>query len=227
MLWAPWPQPLGRRSLMLKASIALFFVLSTFALTQDPVNEQDPVDEPAPQEEIDGLDGLLAPFTAYREEEQKRKSEMLSGAWRLARLETATDRLGVRDIQGFAMFRDGYASVVFMGQQIVEGFLTIDNLEITIQAGIYRYQVSDLGTLQTASLMGFSNPDASNLVFEQADEPREFEMDVSEHELRLSHPNGHLFVYTRMQSAIFPEEALRALERDRAGRDTTPDWNSD
>jgi len=211
---------------MRNASIALFLALSTLALSQDRRVEQDPVDEQDPKEDIGGIDDILAPFTSYREEEQKRKGELISGAWRLARLETPTDRLGSRDIQGFAMFQDGYASVVFMAQQIVEGFMSLDQLEVQIQAGIFRYQISEIGTLQTASIMGFSNSDVVGLVFEQTNEPREFNLDVSEQELRLNHPDGYWFVFTRMQSGAFPTDALRALERRRAGRNTTPDWDT-
>jgi hypothetical protein len=210
---------------MRKASIALLLALSTLALPQDPLDGQDPVDEQDPQPEDGGIDDILAPFTAYREEERKKKEKLINGAWRLSRLETPSDRLRGRAMQGFAMFQDGYASLVLMGEQIVEGFLTLDQLEVQIQAGIYRYQVSEVGTLQTASLMGFANPNVSSLVFEQTDEPREFEMDVSEHELRLTHPDGYWFIFTRMQTGAFPTEALRALERRRAGRNTTPDWN--
>ena len=204
---------------MRKASLALLLALSSLALPQDPVDDQDP------RPEDGALKDLLAPFTAYREEQQRKKEGLITGAWRLVRLETTTDRLGGRTMQGFAMFQDGYASLVLMGQQVVEGFLTVDQNEVQIQAGMYRYQVSDLGTLQTASIMGFANPDAFDLVFEKTDEPREFLMDISEHELRLNHPNGYWLIFSRMQSGIFPVEAVRDLERRRAGSNTTPDWD--
>ena len=205
---------------MRTASIALLLTLSALA-SQDPADEQDP------QPDDGGISDILAPFTAYREEERAKNEQLISGAWRLARVETRSDRLGGRDIRGFAMFQDGYMSLVLIGEQVVEGFLTVDQVATQIQAGMYRYRVSDLETLQTASIMGFANPDSFDLVFEQVNEPREFLMELSETELRLNHPNGHWFVFTRMQSGIFPVEAVRALERNRAGRDTTPDWDPD
>jgi len=204
---------------MRKASIALLLTLATFALSQDPQ------DEPPPEPDDGGISDLLAPFTAYREETQKEQEELIRGAWQLARVETPSERLGGRDIRGFAMFQDGYMSLVLLGEQLVEGFLTVDQVQVQMQAGIYRYQVSEIQTLQTASIMGFANPDTFDLVFEQVDEPREFLMTVSETELRLNHPNGHWLVFTRMQSGAFPIQALRALERNRAGYEITPDWD--
>lgn len=206
---------------MRKASIALLLTLVTLALSQDPQDEQDPVPDDG------GLNDLLAPFTAYREEMQKEQEELIRGAWRLMRIETPSERLGSRDFRGFAMFEDGYMSLVLLGQQLVEGFLTIEQVEVQMQAGIYRYQVSEIQTLQTASIMGFANPDTFDLVFEQVDEPREFLMTVSETELRLNHPNGHWFIFSRMESGAFPVQALRALERNRAGYEITPDWDPD
>jgi hypothetical protein len=201
---------------MRKVSIALLIALSTFVIPQD---EQDPKPDDG------GLTDILAPLTAYREEEQIRQEELISGAWRLVQLETPSERLGSRDIRGFAMFQEGYMTLVLMGEQLVEGFLTVEQIQTHFQAGIYRYQVSELQTLQTASIMGFANPDSVNLIFERVDEPREFIMDVSETELRLNHPNGHWLVFTRMKSGAFPIKALLGLERKRAGRNTTPDWN--
>ena len=203
------------------ASIAVVIALSALGMYQDPVGDQD---EEEPTTEIDDL---LAPFTAYREEERTKNEALITGAWRLVSVETSTDRIDARSMRGFAMFYDGYVSLVLIGEQVVQGFLTIDQVETQVQAGIHRYQISDLETLQTASIMGFSNPDVSSLIFDEADETREFLMELDEHELRLNHPDGHWLVFRKMGSGVFPVEALRALERKRAGRNTTPDWDPD
>lgn len=195
------------------------FLVGLAALGLLSAAPQDPV--PQKGEDLD----ILAPFTAYREEEKARMEEEIQGAWRLNMLETPSERFDDRVIQGFALFYDGYMALVLQGEQQVEGFLTVDQREYRLQAGIYRFQFSNQLTLQTASVMGFSNADAFDLIFERLDEPREFLVDLNERELRLNHPNGHWLVFEHMDTSIFPEEALRALERKRAGFDITEDVN--
>ena len=182
---------------------------------------QDQDEEKKKQEEEDeALLEDLAPFTAFREKEKKRLEEEIEGSWVLQRFETPSNRFDSTAIQGYAIFYEGFMALTLRGQGRDQTWFDVEQRVLTLQAGVFRYQFGDLLTLQTASIMGFSLPDRLNdPIFERFNQAREYLVDLDEYELRLNHPSGYWFVFTKMERGEFPEETLKELEAMR--------WNAD
>ncbi len=168
--------------------------------------------DPAGQEPV--------PITAFRQKERQRLEKELEGAWMLTSFETSEEYIDPRDIRGFASLHAGFMTLILQGREPVQSLLGGPDVEYTIQAGAYRYRVSENLTFQTASIMGYSNanPDGE-LEFDASGDAREYTLKLAGDELTLIREGGNRFVLSRLRSGAFPKTALDALDRARAGLD--------
>ncbi len=191
------------------------FLLGTLVAGLVPATLQDPVEDEREEQE----EGL-PPFTAFRESEARRLEQKIRGVWILTLFESAEAVIEQRDARGFANFQDGFMTLIFQGRWFQSSFLGRAPVQFAIQAGAYRYRISPQLTLQTATVMGYSNANEDRvLTFERSRQAREYTVELKEEEdeLVLSHPLGHRFVFARLRATDFPPEAIEALERSRMG----------
>jgi hypothetical protein len=191
------------RLLTATALLGLLALVPTL-LAQDGGGVQDP--------ELENL----PPLTAYRLAERKRIEKGIVGAWNLVEFRSAALEIPVGSVQGFAMFQDGFLMLNLQARQIREGFLS-DYKEYGFQAGTHQYRISDLGSLQTAALQGFSNFNVEReLQFEVPAWPREYDIELDGDDLSLIRQrNGSRLMFRRVKSEGLPEKALDHLDRTR------------
>lgn len=168
--------------------------------------------EPAGQEPV--------PITAFRQRERQRLEKELEGAWMLTSFQTTQEYVDPRDVRGFADFHAGFMTLILQGREPDLSLLRGAVVNYTIQAGAYRYRVSENLTLQTATIMGYSNANAlGELAFDASGDAREYTLRLADDELTLIREGGNQFVFSRLRSSAFPNTAIEALERARAGLD--------
>ncbi len=186
----------------LLSSLLLTTIGVGFAFAQES-GDQDEQD----QETID------EPYTAFLDAENKRLNKGLTGAWQLISLETPDEFVDSQDFRGFALFHDGYMTLLLMGAEDEAAIFAIDTI-YTILTGAYRYQVGEDLTLQLASVMGIDNA-SGNFLFNPAGEPREFEMLLVEDDLTLWEIAGNHYEFRRLGPTKFPFGAADRLRERR------------
>ena len=195
---------------MIPCRPALFLGLLALSLSP-PRQDTPPQDTERPA-------GSIASFRA---QERERIERELEGAWSLLSFTTDEGDVDPRDVRGFATFHAGYMTLILQGREEVRRLLRGPAPAYTIQAGAFRYRIGESLTLQTASVLGFSNGNREGeLDFEPSNAVREYELRLAEDELELSREPGITFLFRRMPPGEFPASAIEAIDRARPG---TPD----
>jgi hypothetical protein len=197
-----------RRSLLflsLPATLALAS-LAGLALTRP----QDPVETPPAPAVKPGLGAVAA-------EKRARIEQGLEGAWLLVRYDPADALFDARNVQGVAIFQEGYLSLNIMAQTFQSEFFG-DGFQLFIQGGAHRYRVDDFLRLQTAAIFSFHNfDDDEDLETEASGSPREYEIELDEtgRTLSLTKSDGAVLLWNKLAETPFPSESSDALDRVR------------
>ena len=166
-----------------------------------PAFAQDPDDDLDPSTTLFGV----------QQEDKARLEEEIVGAWLLTGFDSPSELVDQEDIRGFAVFHDGFLSLTIQARTFNPEFLG-DGVQYWVQGGGHRYRISDFGTLQTASILGFHNVnDDGVLVFEPASFPREYTITIADGALTLERSDGALLSFNRLQKSTFPNEAIDYL----------------
>lgn len=175
------------------------------------LGDQDPPETPPEEEEP--RPGL----TAHREEERARVEAALEGTWMLLRYDPPAAIFDPTNVQGVAVFQDGYLSLTVMAQTFQPEFFG-DGVQLFVQGGAHRYRVNELGELQTAAIMSFHNFDDEELLqVEASGSPREYTLEIDETgtTLRMTKADGTALSWSRLGETEFPADAAEALDRVR------------
>jgi hypothetical protein len=197
-----------RRSLLflsLPAALALP-LLAGLALTRT----QDPAETPPAKPTAPGL-------AAFSAAERERIEKGLDGVWLLVRYDPPNALFDARNVQGVAMFHEGYLSLNVMAQTFQKEFLG-PGIQLFVQGGAHRYQVSEFLRLQTAAIMSFHNfDDDETLEVEASGSPREYEIKLDEAGtgLALTKSDGAVLSWIKLGETEFPADSLEALDRVR------------
>jgi len=203
-------------------SLALLFAGDALATTAEP--------PPAPQtEERDGPPGLFprrpGGVAVFRKNQRERIEEDLVGAWNLIRYDRHSKLVEQGNVRGFVMFQEDGFMTMTLQLRALEPDIFGNTLQFYIQSGAYRYRVSEQLRLQCATIMGYSNAnERTQLRFEPASFPREYDVTVTKNELILRRFDGDTMTFHRMQENVFPQRAIDVLERTRGREIRTEDW---
>jgi len=168
---------------------------------------------------------LEHPVTRFPLEESERLTREVQGAWTLIAYQEPLDDDFGDDLNGFALFRDGFLSLHFEAQAFKRQILGYGT-QLFVQSGVYRYQFDQRAFLQTSSVMSFSNTnDDGELAREKSGQVTEYMVLLEDDTLQLIKPGvGTKLTYRRVEGGEFPQSALRKLERQRSG---TPQWEEE
>ena len=178
---------------------------------------QDPVPEEGDEE---GQEETLEPagsFANFYATERERLEAEIEGVWTLQFYEAPNAVFQQKNVQGMAVFLDGYLSLSITMQTYNEEFLG-DGGQFYVQAGSHRYQFSEFLELQTASMMAYHNfDDESSITFEAAGVPREYAIDMDEEGLsfKMTRADGTALTWSRLNKTEFPEESVDYLNNAR------------
>lgn len=167
----------------------------------------------APQDEEEETLDLRDPFARHAQTENARLEKELEGSWMMMTYHHPGTLIDPADAKGFLIFSDGYLSLTLQARQKSQGFFT-ERTEYTIQAGAYRYRVSEGRLLQTVGIIGFSNSNpGGDLDFRSVILPEEYQILLTKGLLTLTCPDGRSFRFRRMERTAFPENAVDHLYR--------------
>lgn len=193
-----------RRSLLVLA-LALPFLAPA---VQDPDDDPPAPDEEEEEEEV-GLEGLRS----RQERENAEMLEKLEGAWSLQELVHASSPVRPEDVFGFATFVDGYVSIVAHAKDDVPGDPEPD---FFFQASISQFELTGNGRMMAASMIGHSNF-SGEFDFDTPNLPRQFIIQVHEHDLFLTRTDGSKLIFRKLQPGFFTSAGRSLLEEERAG----------
>lgn len=180
-------------------------------LPQDPV----PEDGTGGDDEIEITDDApTAGASGFFDSERERIEELIDGTWILQAYQPQEFLFDSENIQGLAIFRDGYMSVNMIAQTFVPEFLG-DGGQLYVQGGTHRYRISEFLELQTATMIGFSNfQDVEDVALEPSGFPREYRIDIDEAgvELRMTGQDETVLIWSRLTETEFPAGSLEALD---------------
>lgn len=156
----------------------------------------------------------------FKERENRRIERDIQGAWTLTdylRPDTVVPR---SDVQGFAIFEDGYMMFTFQAVEDSEDFFFAEE-QYVVQSGAFRYRMFDGYLLQVAGLVGYTNANEDyELEFGTIKIPREYRVNLKGDRLELKRTSGIGFVFRRMGDSQFPRSAIDQLQRQRSGLGT-------
>jgi len=168
-------------------------LLPFLAGAQDPAPKKT---EPAPESPTQLLDGAW---------QLDAKWEGLLGAWQLMTFEHATEIVPVDSIRGYITLQEGFMAMIIHK-------LTIDEEPEPLgQAGIFRWQMTLEGVLQTATMMGHSNF-GEDFEWEPPNAPREFRVELNKDDLALTRPDLSRLIFRRIKPGAFPKTALDRID---------------
>jgi hypothetical protein len=171
---------------------------------------QDPVETPPAAQEKPSL-------AAFKAEKRERIEKGLEGVWMLLTYDPPNTMFDAHDVQGVAMFHEGYLSLNVMAQTFQREFLG-DGVQLFIQGGAHRYRVDEFLRLQTAAIMSFHNfDDDEEIEVETSGSPREYEVELDEDgkTLTLTKSDGAVLKWTKLGETEFPADSADALDRVR------------
>lgn len=155
----------------------------------------------------------LPPFTRYRIERRAELEEKIESAWTLVEFRQVDVPVDQRNVQGFAMFQDGFMTITLMARRVVDGFLGAQT-QYGVQGGAYRYRISEQLKLQVSTVHGFTNLNAENAMgLERVGNAREYRIDLKNDTLTLERVDGSRFIFRRTTAGEFPESAIEKLRR--------------
>lgn len=136
----------------------------------------------------------------------------LYGAWSLMNFEHATELVPAEALRGYVTFQEGFMTLTIHALSLDE------DQDQFAQSGIHRYQVTEQGILQTATVMAHSNFNADvELEWETPNIPREFRIDLNKDDLVLTKPDQSRLIFRRVKPAPYPQAALDLMREARAG----------
>jgi hypothetical protein len=183
-------------------------LLVPFALAGLALARQDPPAEAPPRSP--GLQGLGT-------DERARVEEALEGAWLLLRYDPPDALFDPTNVQGVALFHDGYLSLNVMAQTFQREFLG-DGRQLFVQGGAHRFRIDEFLRLQTAAVMSFHNFDDEDLIqLEPSGSPREYDVKLDEggKSMTLTKSDGTVLTWSKLGSSEFPPDSIEALNRVR------------
>ena len=200
----------------------ILFAPALIAFPLGSLMVQDPVPETGGDEEqeIPAFTGSLGSIFS---EERKHLEEGVVGAWTLQLYEDPNAFYNQSNIQGFAIFLDGFVSMSLTAQTYAPEFLSTSGQQY-FQSGTHRYRISPLLELQTASIVAFDNMEAEKVVYYEAPgTAREYSLNIDEEgkTLKMTRRDGVALTWSRMLQTGFPEVAIDRLNlgRSRYGSD--------
>lgn len=158
-------------------------------------------------------------LTAQQEDAKKELEEHLVGVWTLTTYRSQLRTADLQQVAGFAMFQDGYMSIIMQAQAIEPGDLEGD-IAFYFQAGTYRYQVSTRRTLQVASMLGFDNMNPEGEIqFIGNRSIREHPIVMNGDEMILSSTEGAQIGFRKLGPTGFPQSAVERIQRNPTGEE--------
>lgn len=182
-----------------------------FALAQA---DSAPGDVRAQDEQDDEEDVVREPYAAFLQSEHKRLTKEVEGAWMLSAMQASDEFVDEGDFRGFAMFGDGYATILFMGAEDSKEIFSAPTF-YTVSSGAYRYRVSEDLTFQLASVMGIDNLEGA-FSFHSGGDSNEYQMQLDGDDLTLWKIGGNRYEYRRLGETGFPEAAAERLRLRRS-----------
>lgn len=174
-------------------------------------------DPPAPDPPTEGEGGLLVveSWQDIRSRKNAEIMEQLEGAWVLQEMLNTIVPIDPEDVRGFAVIVDGYISIVAHARSLLP--TTGQHLFLS-QANISQFELEEhsIGEMRAATLIGHSDF-SGNFLYEQANDPREFQVQVHENDLFLERADGSQLRFRRLQTGLFPKAAEERLEKEAAG----------
>ena len=129
----------------------------------------------------------------------------LLGTWQMMELVHSSEIVPPNSIRGFVTFQEGFMTMIIHAQTVD------DDPEPLGQAGTYRWQMTDKGILQTATMMGHSNF-GDEFEWEPPNVPREFRVELDKNDLVLTRPDLSRLIFRRITPGKFPVSALRRID---------------
>lgn len=136
----------------------------------------------------------------------------LFGAWQMMSFEHSTEIVDPNSIRGYLTFQEG-----FMAMVIHKASVSAEPQPLG-QAGIYRWQMTPGGVLQTATMMGHSNFGEEDFEWEPPNVPREFRIALDKDDLVLTRPDLSRLIFRRVRPGAFPQVALERIKEQRGDR---------
>lgn len=137
--------------------------------------------------------------------------QQIQGAWTLNRFLPGGSHNPIGPARGFALFRDGYATIVVHAVQNTE----LED-EALYQTGVLHYRIDENLRLQTSTIMGHSNF-GGDFAYEMRWMPREFRIQIVEQIMVLERPDGARLQFQRAGQSAFPRDSLD-LVREQSGK---------
>jgi len=189
-----------------------FAVLSSAFLVSGPQDPKDSGQGPP----------KTHPITRHPLEEQERLTKELDGSWILLGFDEPNEEaFDDTALEGFATFHDGFLTLVIEGSALEAHFFRGVKEHLFVQAGAYRYRINELGDLETASVVSFSNTNPDGDLADESGKASEYQVRLEDDELKLRNETGGVLTFRRTKAGEFPANAVTSLERRRSG---TPTW---
>ncbi len=185
-------------------------LLVPFGLAGLALARQEPPAEASPRPTSPGLQGLGT-------SERTRVEEALEGAWLLLRYDPPDALFDPTNVQGVALFHDGYLSLNVMAQTFQREFLG-DGRQLFVQGGAHRFRIDEFLRLQTAAVMSFHNFDDEDLIqLEPSGSPREYDLKLDEGggSMTMTKSDGSVLTWSKLGTSEFPPDSIEALNRVR------------
>ena len=157
------------------------------------------------------------PVLGLHQGERERLEQAIEGTWLLQRFDPADVVVNPANVQGMAIFREGFLSLNVMAQSFAPEFLG-DGLQLFVQGGGHRYRINEYLELQTAAVLGFQNFDHEDLMtVETAGTPREYRLEIDQDgaTMRMTRPDGTMLTWSRLTESAFPTASSDYLDRTR------------
>ena len=136
----------------------------------------------------------------------------LLGAWQMMSFEHSTEIVDPNSIRGYLTFQEGFMAMVIHKASVNATPQPLG------QAGIYRWQMTPGGVLQTATMMGHSNFGEEDFEWEPPNVPREFRIALDKDDLVLTRPDLSRLIFRRVRPGAFPQVALERIKEQRGDR---------
>lgn len=199
--------PLARPRTVRAASLGALAVLVAAAAPHFAAQEPGTTgQDPAPS-------ATAAPLT-QNERTRLELEQGLLGMWRLTRFHHPDRAPGDGEVVGAALFAPDAMSIVVHARR--EGPFEAEPL-FFVQAGLHYWRVDEVLRLQTSSILAHSDLPGP-MVYENAYQPREFDLRLDDHMLILTRPDTARLEFTRISETEFPEAALERIREARAAR---------
>jgi hypothetical protein len=169
--------------------------------TSAPVQDSQATDDPTPEAHPE-----------WGEWSVDERWEGLFGVWQMMELDHSKGIVSPGSVRGFVDFRPGFMTM------IIHALRDEQEPDALGQAGLYRWQMTDKGVLQTATMMGHSNF-GDEFEWEPPNVPREFRVELDKNDLVLTRPDLSRLIFRRIQPGVFPSSALERIKELRAGLD--------